>query len=305
MTPDTPAGSSRRPRIGRRARSAVVLAVGIALGVAVASGLPGMLRAQLGPADAGDGGALEVTGRIKDAPATSSAAADQPVSADEPAAAVTRFLEAESAGRFADAFAFLSSTDREELGGPAGYVAGHADLMPPVATFTVVSSEEAEPAARVVTEVAFRPSLDEVSGLTPGRADVTWTVVPEGSGWAIDLAATEVVPRYPEEGTAAADVLEWTRTRQACGDSEHEHIALRGVPALADALCDADGDAVIGETTRLADTDAASYLAAYGGEVVEWARVVDVTAPVPLRAVVAPIGEDWTVIGVLENQDGR
>ena len=45
--------------------------------------------------------------------------------------------------------------------------------------------------------------------------------------------------------------------------------------------------------------DAAPFLAAFGPEASTWARVVTVTEPVPLRAVVAPIGQEWLVIGVL------
>ena len=44
--------------------------------------------------------------------------------------------------------------------------------------------------------------------------------------------------------------------------------------------------------------DAAPFLAAFGPEVGIWARVVDVETPIALRLVLAPIGEQWRVVGV-------
>lgn len=55
----------------------------------------------------------------------------------------------------------------------------------------------------------------------------------------------------------------------------------------------------VGPPLPLDALDAAPFLAAFGPEATSWARVVAVTDPVPLRAVVAPIGQEWLVIGVL------
>ena len=43
----------------------------------------------------------------------------------------------------------------------------------------------------------------------------------------------------------------------------------------------------------------------FGADVVSWARVVPVESGSPLRAVVAPIDDRWTVVGVLAPTGSR
>jgi hypothetical protein len=49
----------------------------------------------------------------------------------------------------------------------------------------------------------------------------------------------------------------------------------------------------------LPEFESGPFVTAFGPETGSWARVVPVTAPVSLRAVVAPIGDEWVVVGVL------
>ena len=47
----------------------------------------------------------------------------------------------------------------------------------------------------------------------------------------------------------------------------------------------------------LGNPEADPYVAAFGPDVLEWARVVPVSGPAQIDVVVAPVGESWLVIG--------
>jgi hypothetical protein len=124
------------------------------------------------------------------------------------AAAVAGFLVAEQQGELVDSFHFLSRADRDEHGSAAGWEAAHADLLPPIEGFSIQSGKKVGNKTEVVTEVAFTPSLDEVSGLFPGRAIVTWRLVHESDGWRISLAEITVAPRFAGELGVAVSRME-------------------------------------------------------------------------------------------------
>lgn len=300
LEPEAGGPPPRRRRLWGWLRVTLLLAVGIGVGAGITAGLPGKV---LDAVDASSDTVVPTaTPRIREAPATPARTPDGRLRRpDDPATAVRGFLAAESERRFADAFAFLSTADHDEFGDAAGYVAAHADWLPPLRDFTVDRVEERGGSAVVVTRVAFEASLDEVAGLVPGAAEVTWTAVASDGGWAVELTSAAMVPQYPAEEQAVQDVAAWAAARRACRAPPPalEHTPVRGVASLADALCGADVEVAVGGVGPLREVDAASFLAAYGGEVSTWARVVDVDTPVGLRAVVAPIGDRWAVIGVL------
>jgi hypothetical protein len=64
-------------------------------------------------------------------------------------------------------------------------------------------------------------------------------------------------------------------------------------------LCGTEGDVVIGQPLQLDELDAEPFRNLFGADVTTWARVVPVSDPVPMRAVVAPVGNQWLVMGVL------
>lgn len=293
-------------RAGARLRLLAVLVVGIGAGAAITAGLPGQL---LGGADAGElvrGSPGEVEVQLNPPPSEPARSSDGSLRASTPADAVAGFLAAEAEGRLEDAYLHLTAAEQEEFFSAPGYVAAHADLLPPVLGYRIVDVAHDGDTAVVTTEVSLRPGLDPIIGLVPGTAETAWTAVAEDGGWAVELTTAQLVPRYPDEAGAAEDVAEWARTRQSCEDpGDREEAPLRGSTGLASDLCGAAGDVRVGAVAPLPDIDGAPYLAAYGGEVTDWARTVDVEAPVALRAVVAPIGDRWAVIGVLDPARGR
>ncbi len=75
---------------------------------------------------------------------------------------------------------------------------------------------------------------------------------------------------------------------------------LLGNPGLADSLCGAVGPVEVGRPGPLEDQiDAAQFVGAFGPEFDQWGRAVTVESPVPLQVVLAPVGVEWIVIGVL------
>ncbi|HEV2809190.1 MAG TPA: hypothetical protein VGV93_02175 [Acidimicrobiales bacterium] len=286
------------PRRRRVATAIVAAAGGLALGV-------GLTLALTEEAGEDVRGALEDAAVVTPTTAVDDAVAPPGAGAATPVSTVEGFLDAEIDGELTASFGFLSAEDRAELGSPAGWIAAHADILAPVTGYEVRDAGEApsggaEVEAEVVTLVTFEPGLDEVRGLISERASVTWATTADATGsWGIDLGATTIEPLHPSDEGAPAAVARWAEAHQACRPARTWEGALKGSPALAEGLCGSGGAVEVGPPLPLTSVDAGPFLAAFGPGAGEWARVVTVTAPVEVRAVVAPIGQDWLVIGVL------
>ena len=279
-----------------------VLVAGLLLGLAGArltapgaEGPPASADAALGDLSVADGaptGATATAGRAT-RPAQVAAASGGA------AGAVSGFLAAEARGDYAASFAFLSLADRRAFDGPAGWVAAHAGLLP-VTGFRIQSVERSGDAARVHTRLRLRAGLNEVAGLVPGRAEAMWTLLRENGGWRVAVQRTVVRPRWPADRLAPEAVSDWVRRRGVCAPGAAD--LLYGETAVAAPLCDAPatGLAVASRARRLDDdVDAQPFVAAFGVEATERLRTVEITAPAPLRAVVAPLGDRWRVVGLL------
>lgn len=216
-------------------------------------------------------------------------------------AAVEGFLTAEGQGNFSESFDLLSAVDQEQAGDREAWVADHLFLLPPITGFQFTSDQVVDDRVEVMAQLELRPGLDELVGLTPGEADAIWVVVEEDDEWKVAFTESSVVPLYLEDSGAPAAVEIWVEERRQCATPTEWEGGLLGFPVLADQLCDASGAVEVGEVTTLADAaESEPFLAAFGPEVGIWARVVPVMSPTPMRAVVAPIGPEWVVIGVLE-----
>lgn len=280
-----------------RLRSILTLAAGLGLGFLIAVVVTGR-----GPA-ASSGSVDEAVRASADTARPD--AADPPdggaaVDAASGRAAVEGFVAAEIAGDLPRAFAFLSTKDREEFGTAAGWEAAHADLLPQIKGFEPGAVEAGDNGFEFTGTLTLEPGLDEVVGLVPATADVTWVAVEDGSGrWGVDLGASTFAPMYPPEGAAVDAAVQWARMRQQCDHAAEYADGLVGTSGAVDRLCGATGAVDVGPPQPLDDLDASAFQAAFGDDVTTWARVVSVTAPVDLRVVLAPVGDDWLVIGAL------
>ncbi len=221
--------------------------------------------------------------------------------AASPEEAVTGFLDAEVDGDFSTSFGFLSEIDRAEHGSPEGWLASHADVVPRILGYELEAGGAQEDAGRATISalLTLEPGLDQVTGLTPAEAVVRWDVLEGADGWGVSLQTSAFEPVLPDQAGAAPGALAWAEARQRCDVPANEHGILVGSPALARALCDATGAVEVGEPTALTDSDAQPVATAFGEEVARVARVVRIEGPAELAAVLVPVAEQWTVIGVL------
>jgi hypothetical protein len=146
----------------------------------------------------------------------------------------------------------------------------------------------------------LRPQLDEVIGLVPAEAELTMATVQEDGQWRVRFADSRLEPVYLDDATAAADTRAWVARRAGCMPADEYDGGLLGAGAasLAEQLCGAAEPVAVGAVRALTiSPDADPYIAAFGPEVLDWARVVPVSSPVELDVVVAPVGERWLVIG--------
>ncbi|MBW3659036.1 MAG: hypothetical protein KY457_10395 [Actinobacteria bacterium] len=241
--------------------------------------------------------------QVSDAPPAPAASA-VPGPAADPTGAVEGYLTAEATRDLEIAFTYLAAEEQAAFGTAAGYVAAHADLLGAVTGFTVedVSAPTGDPATATVTAiVGFEPTLDPVVGLVPAKATVVFPVLEGPEGWTVSLADATFEPILPSDERAAEDARGYVAEAADCAVPAGAYGgSLVGRPALVEELCDADGDAVVADVGPLDDPLAVQpFLSAFGPDVGTWARVATATSPVPLRLVLAPYGDAWTVIGVL------
>lgn len=280
----------------RRPPWVTVLAVmaGLALGIGVTVAL----------SRSSDNGDRQLADLEEPATLNEAAQGSPPPGADgsDPRAAVEGFLDAEVEQDFASSFGFLSAASRSQYGSPERWIASHADVLPVVRDYEIEGVEDPdEPGGptEVVALLTFESSLDQVVGLVPERLRVTWVTTADEGTWGVDLSTSTFEPLYPPEDQAPGAVRQWAEAHQDCGPAPSWDGNLVGSPALAEGLCGTDGEVQVGNVLPLGQIEASSVLTAFGPEAVDWARVVPVTGPLDLRAVVAPIGQQWLVIGVL------
>lgn len=289
--------NDRAPRRWRTALvTSAVLVVGLLGGFALA-------RTQAGPAGAQP---ADATPTSEPAPAPGPVSLADGLTDLDPAddtsarAAALAFLEAEAARDFAASFALLSAADQEAEAPVAHWRQRHADL-PPIEGFDVTAVGRRGEDVVAVAGLELRSSLDEFAGLVPARAEGSFVLAEEDGGWRVRFADSTIVPHYPDDADATSAAAAWAAAQQRCEEPAGPYDGPQyGVPALATALCGIDADVAVGDPSDLPDGDeAAPFVAAFGPEVFGWARVVPVTGPTPLRVVLAPVDDTWTVIGVL------
>jgi hypothetical protein len=276
---------------GRRWLVPLVLLVGVALGVALAA-------VAFAPDEERDVAGAAAPDRGP--PPTLPTRSDPPVAAGgapatDPTAAVEGFLLAESAADFEASWRWLAAEDRQRWTTAAAWVAAH-EAFAPITGFSVRAAPDAD--GRVLVDLHLRAGLDNVLGLVPPRADATFATVAEDGGWRVAFTRSTSEPRYADEAGATDAARSWAEARQRCDDGP-EYGNLVGLTGLADRLCGADGVVAAGAPGPLPDVDATRFVSAFGPGVLAWSRTVELQGPAPLRAVLAPVDDQWLVIGVL------
>jgi hypothetical protein len=224
--------------------------------------------------------------------------------APTPVDAVESFLAAETRRDYATSYGLLSAADRAAVTSRAEWEGAHAQL-PTVTGVTLGVTSGNGTRAEVDSEVTFEPSLDETRGLVPARARATWIAVAEDGGWRVARSDSRLSPQYPDANGAVSAAEAWVRARVACRTTAEYDGGLVGAAGPVAALCDAPGPVEVGAVATLdPGVGVEPFLAAFGPEVLSWARVVPVASPVALAVVLAPVDDRWVVVGALESLPG-
>jgi hypothetical protein len=259
------------------------------------------VRGALAHALASQSGAYDITVAPSDA-ASAPVVPDSPDdAAPSPDEAVRRFLDYEVARDYDASYGLLSAGDRARAVTRASWAAAHADI-PAITGYTLAAADVASGRAVVPADVRLRPELTPSTGLVPPRASAQYPVVVEDGGWRVAFDDSTLTPRFVADTRAPVAVRAWAQRRTRC-QGAHEYVAgLIGASARADMLCDAEGPIRVGRARELPETaQDQPFLAAFGSEVHDWARVVRLESPVRMDVVVAPVGEQWLVVGVLQD----
>lgn len=225
-----------------------------------------------------------------------------PADASDPTTAVSSFLAAEIARDFPTSFSFLSVDVQSRLtGAPERWRVEHAQL-PAYTGFEILEETErdGDPAVRVVLSLDSR--LDTVIGLIPARAEAFFVVVESAGTFRVDFDNSFVRPLYPDDGPARDVALAWAERVQAgedVGDLQGVN-SLYGRAALRNDLAGSTGALDAGEPVALPpDGGSSDLLSAFGSDIAGWGRVVAIDGPVDINVVLAPVNDEWVVIGLL------
>lgn len=283
-----------------RSRRAPLLwvAVGLALGI-------GGALAVVNLADDGSSDGPVVTRRSPEVeraaapPVSALDVPDRPVAegpGTDPQDAVDGFLAAEIASDLQTAWTWLSAPAQEQWPSPAHWIASHADLLGTVTGRSLTAIELGDDDALVTGRISRVPMLDPVAGLTAAVSDFSVEVVRSDDGWTVDARTLAMTAVLPADALVADAAEQFVLDAQAC---RQPIVPLVGRPSMAEALCDTDGQFVVGEVGPLDDlTILQPFTAAYGGEVTQWARTVALSGALDATLVVGPLGDGWIPIGL-------
>jgi hypothetical protein len=217
--------------------------------------------------------------------------------ADSLEAAVTALLTAEQAGDHATSYALLSAASRAEFTTQSDWERRRSQL-PAMTGFRVERADD----TGVIALVEHQPGLDPFVGLGADERQ-TWTGVETDLGWLVDAEPERVYVLPPDDRVAPA-ARTWAeavqRCDQAAADALQAVTELFGDTTKAAGLCGATGEVVTGAVGMLESGPASGDIVAqYTTDALLWTRLVRVDAPIAFGLVMAPIGEDWKVLGVI------
>lgn len=209
---------------------------------------------------------------------------------------VQQFLEAEQRNDRLVSFALLAPSARTEYADAVSW-ADERQQTPAITTFRLEDSDDERQSAIV----EHRPGLDPFVGLTPARERLTWRGERFEGGWLLE-AEPERTLLLPPDDRARAAVTMWAEAVQACDRDRARTLqaveTLFGSPTAQ--LCRVPGNVVVAPLQTLVDGPATTDIVGqYGPDALSWARSVAISAPVALTVVVAPIGDEWKVLGLL------
>lgn len=216
-------------------------------------------------------------------------------------AALDALLSAEVAKNYAASFALLDAAARREVKD----VGDWERLRSATPVITGYSVRAGSTDDQAVAEVTHDAGLDPFVGLSPAKERQTWRAAHVKGGWLLD-AEPQVEPEYPSDSAASAAAVKWAQAVQRCDQQSAKTLQavdkLFGTADNASKLCGSRGDIAPDAVQHVQDGPRVADLAAqYGSDTLQWARVVPLNAPVQFSIVLAPIGNEWKVVGLANN----
>jgi hypothetical protein len=239
-----------------------------------------------------------------DAPSVATVSPDSFAEPASARAALAEFLGAERDGLTADSFRLLSHVDQQDVGSADAWAASLPDRPRPL-TFAVGPEQVMADGEQITVAVTRRPSLDQFAGLVSARATQVWHVVHEGANWRVGAEPMGENPALPPIAAAPDVANRWVQASAASNWTAAG--ALTGIPNLTgpmDLLLAPCGEHGSWTATGPAITldqaeDTQAFVEAYGPDAGTWMRLVPVRGPhIHFLAAVAPLGDDWRVVGV-------
>jgi hypothetical protein len=233
--------------------------------------------------------------------ATGEASVEVQPAAPNATEAVTRYLDAEIAGDYATSFSQLSADDRQGFATLDDWEV-EADNRPRILGYRIVDVD-GDTARADVELLAF---VSEINGVSPASATIDFAIEQQDGGSRLSLIDSTFTPHYPGQDLAMPAAIAWVEAAQRCEDEDRERLEydgnLLGTLGLAESICGAAGTATasVGRLDSLPDPSA--VLNGFGEQAAQWSRVVaiqNVAGASPLHVVLAPLGDQWVVIGAV------
>ena len=225
-------------------------------------------------------------------------------------AALEAFMRAEATGESSVSYALLTSSSRARYPTPGAWVAARPNRLRPAAFCLRSVRSVATDAVEFEVAATHRSSLDPFVGLVPARSNQHWLVHRERAGWKVPSGPQRFEYLLPGDQTAAQAASAWVERLASCDPRAAQTLQaarhLYGPADLPVRPCRERGRWTAGAALTLDHAaEAQTLLAAFGSDVLTWGRVVPVRGPRShFYAALAPIGEEWRVMGVLSDGEG-
>lgn len=239
---------------------------------------------------------------------TPSVTTEAPTVAEEPTSArdaLDKYLTAETSRAFDVSFALLDSKTRQSGGPVASWQNTRANRLLPE-QFTILGEKPVDDAVELTVAATRTPAISPVTGLIPARSQETWRVVNDGGWRVVGGHPVDVRPELPADDIASSAGAAWLDKVKSCDNKGAETLQLSanllGSPALRDAICKSKGTWSAGKAVPVAELpNSTVFVSAYGPGVGRWGRAVPVTGSNNARytIVLAPLGDEWRVMGVI------
>ena len=217
-------------------------------------------------------------------------------------AAVESFLAAERDGDSDMAYMLLAAADRDAAGSSQAWAAARPDRANPTGV-QVLSDSAGGEGVDVAVAVTRQPSLDPFAGFVSARATQTWRAVQEDGRWRVRAEPVAEQLVLPPLAAATAPAKAWAQALASCDSGGAVRLQagpqLYGASDLVGTPCRERGVWSAGAPVGVDRGDVQPLLEAYGPDLSSWARLVPVQGPrTKFFVAVAPVGDDWRVIGV-------